>query len=479
MKLPKYLIGISAFLFLLIVNSFSEAKTLTVQDCIEIAKKNNLSFKAQEFNLFIARLNNDLAKSNFKLDSSATLTAPNYNFYRQPQYYPGFPYKFMYEQETTEFKGELSVTQPLPSNGSVSLYSYLKDQDSNYNIYNDEHEITANTGITFRQPLFKINTLKTALTKAEYEYQKALNTFEEQTRKLEYEVKDKFYNVLYAKAQVEIDKENVSNSEYIYKITQEKILAGLLPEIDKLTVSVDLANNISQLMESELNLENQKNELKRYLDIPLSEEIVVQGEITLENDINISLEELEKFAFENRSDLKNLILTKQSMLLDLREVKYRKRITADLVANYGYEGRGNDLTEAFDTYDSNRWGVGITIDIPIFDWGRKDIAIETKELQIQSMNLQIAQMKSNIAYSVRSNYLRLESSRNRLKILEKNKEQARENLKVIQMKFELGMTTLESVNAAQLSLKRAELNELKAKVDFNSSIHQIKIEAGI
>ncbi|MDD3627088.1 MAG: TolC family protein, partial [bacterium] len=309
MKFSKYLFMVILALFLLIPYSRASARSLTVEECISLAQKNNLEFKAQELNLFIAQLNLDFTRANFKLDSSATLTAPNYNFYRQPQFYPGFPYKFLYEQETTEFTGELSITQPLPTNGSVSVYSYLRDQDSNYNIYNDEHEITANTGITVRQPLFQINTLRTALLKAEYEYQKTLNTFEENKRNLEYEVRDKVYNVLYAKAQVEIDAENVKNSEYILHITEEKIQAGILPEIDKLTVSVDLANNRSTLAESELTLENYKNDLKRYLDIPMSEDIDIQGDIFLEKDINYSLEQLEKLALENRSDLQNLLLS--------------------------------------------------------------------------------------------------------------------------------------------------------------------------
>ncbi len=453
--------------------------SLTIEDCIKLAEGNNIQFKQQDLELFIANLNLSLAKSNRRFESSATLTVPDYSFYKQPQFYPGFPYKFIYEQEQTEFKGEVSLTQPLPTNGSVSVYSYFRDQDSNYNIYDDEHEFTSNTGITLRQPLFKVNTLKVAVDKAEIEYQRVQNSYDEVKQNIRYDVKKKFYNVLYSNAQVEIDRENVTNSEYILNITNEKIIAGLLPEIDRLTVEVELANNTSQLFEAEMNMENKKNELKRYLNIPLGEEITVQGEILIEQDFSYSISELEQFALNNRADLKNTKLRRKLLELDLKEARYQKRITADIVANYGYEGRGEDISEAMETFESNRWGIGLTINIPIFDSGRKNKTIQSRELSIKSIDLQIEDLEQALLFSIRTNYIILENARNRLNLLEKNKEQARENLGIIQMKYQLGIATLEQVKAAQLSLQRAELNELKAIVDYNNSINQLKIEVGI
>ncbi len=84
---------------------------------------------------------------------------------------------------------------------------------------------------------------------------------------------------------MEITAEKVKQTEISYETALNKFKAGLIAEVEALQLEVDLATAKNELLNSTNNFDEEKNNFKLLIGIPLSNDFEIQTELIL--DISI------------------------------------------------------------------------------------------------------------------------------------------------------------------------------------------------
>ncbi len=106
----------------------------------------------------------------------------------------------------------------------------------------------------------------------------------------------------------------------------------------------------------------------------------------------------------------------------------------------------------------NLYNFSISVDQPIFVWGKSVKTIEAAKIELETTNFNIKTKENEISYNVAVAYYDYVLSYERLKVLEKAKETQEKNLGIVSDKFDIGTAT--------------KLDLLKAKASLSNLIPQ-------
>ena len=172
-----------------------------------------------------------------------------------------------------------------------------------------------------------------------------------------------------AMAQVEYDmaKENVANTDTLYRTGQERHKIAAISQEDLLTLKLDAVNAKNTLKNAEIALKRAMFSLASYLNFEKSEEIRLRLP-SRPRDLHISVEEALTLARENNPEFLEM---KQSILEAEQEVDRTKKeamFNASVNASIGF----NQVSSRFrDVYKDplQQDIVAISVSIPLVDWG--------------------------------------------------------------------------------------------------------------
>ncbi len=316
-------------------------------------------------------------------------------------------------------------------------------------------------GLQIQQPIFAGGKIVTANQMAKIGEQIARENLELQKQQIIIET-DRAYWLLLAI----IEKEKLAVTalamfDSLQKKVANAVSVGLAHQSDWLKVKVEYNQALYDLQKAQSGKELARMSLCRIIGLPLNSNI-------LPVDTIISIDEAFTKQFEteellNRPELK--ILSEITQMEELKVKMERAKYLPTFGVSAGYSTLGNiDLGPI--TLNSTGFNAMATLSIPLFHWGEgkqkilsAKISHEIKQLEqgkaIQLINLELEQAKSEL----RNAYVKIQSTQTAL-------EQAEENLKLIQNRYELGEEHLTSLLLAQTQWQKAYANHLEAKSEF-------------
>ena len=257
--------------------------------------------------------------------------------------------------------------------------SFYIDSDLGYMRYFGENTYNQFTSVLVGYNAFrwerKIEPLKYEKVKKEFLYN--MESISEQATT---------YFFALAMAQVEYDmaKENVANTDTLYRTGQERHKIAAISQEDLLTLKLDAVNAKNTLKNAEIALKRAMFSLASYLNFEKSEEIRLRLP-SRPRDLHISVEEALTLARENNPEFLEM---KQSILEAEQEVDRTKKeamFNASVNASIGF----NQVSSRFrDVYKDplQQDIVAISVSIPLVDWG-----VRKGKHNIAKSNLSIAQ----------------------------------------------------------------------------------------
>ena len=148
--------------FCITSQSLAQEKTLlTLDDAMGIALEKSYSVKSLKLSLIAAEENLTAAKGRFRTNADMSIDAPSWVERVSRDFYPGeLP---VYDTRgSLRYQTTLSIYQPLPTDGTLSLRSNLYKVDES--IYRTKlqkrdksNEFLTSISLRFQQPLFTIN----------------------------------------------------------------------------------------------------------------------------------------------------------------------------------------------------------------------------------------------------------------------------------------------------------------------------------
>ncbi len=428
-------------------SSVQESRVLTLEESIEVAKRSNLSLQTAEQTLKTAAAQVRSARAGLLPRITAN---GDYTYFKDIQ------------KSVIQAEGGFGFLppggaemQPMPTPSGDNEAETIELE------FGAQHNVQGTLSLT--QPIFAWGRYYYGYQVAKLNYQAVAREVAAAYQQLRLDVSEAFYGVLVTQEFVRVAQQSVALVEKQLGIAETSVEAGAATNFDVLRAKVQLANAQSQLIRAENGVRIAKNGYKTLLNMPLSEDIAVQGtletvgEYPLENG---SLEALIQQALANRPEMSRSQLNELAARKQVDVAKTRRLPDLSFFTNYQIS-QNERLTQM------NRiWSLGLRINIPIFDGFATQAAVQQTESVLKQTELGSAQLTSAVEFEVRSTYLNLLEARTLIEVQRETVAQARESVRIANLQFENGIITTVALTDTQLALAQAEVNRLQAHHDY-------------
>jgi outer membrane protein TolC len=391
--MKKILLTLSIALLLTanFTSNAQELKRLTLGEVVKLAEeqspnaliaKHRFRSSYWQYRTFVAEYRPSLTLSG---------TSPNYsNAYNRV--YNSQRDEWVYVQsENFQTLGSLSLSQNIGlTGGSISLQSdltYEKDLDKDI-----EQFVSVPTSIRLNQPLFRYNELKWQRKTEPLRYEAAKKNFLANIEEVHRMAVMNFFSLALAQINKQISDMNYANADTLYKIAQGRYDLGTISEDELLQMQLRWLNTETNRKQAEMNLRDREIRLRSFLGFndQVRLELVLPDEIP---HLQVDAREVFDLAMANSPE----ILTQQLSVImaesNLARTKSERGLNANIIANYGLQGRQSDFANAY-KYDllNRNQGVRVVFSLPILDWG-----LGKGRYRMASSSLELAQVQADQA----------------------------------------------------------------------------------
>jgi outer membrane protein TolC len=326
------------------------------------------------------------------------------------------------------------------------------------------------TALTLQVPVFNQWQTETRIAQARLGQQQADQQKELVEQQIRFEVIRAYYGVLVAKARKDVADEAVKTAEADVKRIRDMYETGLVVHSDLLAAEVQLAEFHQQQIQAAGDVVVADAALNTVLGLPVTTPQPVEGELAEKLFDVGDQDELVRLALRHRPDYARANLAVDAAEQGVRGAwgQYLPRL--DVFATFGGSGRGWASGSADYT-------VGASLTFSIFDLGRG-----ARIKQARAAESLAAAEQDHLADQIRLEVVRAHqqfgSARERVAVAARSVDQAQEALRIVQDRYQEGLTTITEVLRAETALLRARLNVLAARYDYYVGYANVLLMSG-
>ena len=240
--------------------------------------------------------------------------------------------------------------------------------------------------------------------------------------------------------------------------------AGVATKANQLQVSVKLNEADMMVTKVEDGLTLSRMLLCQLCGLPLDENI----EAADENKDNLEVDETvvqadEQTAYENRPELCQL-----QSAINIAQEKVnivRSDYLPHLALMGGYTVMNPAMYNGFEKKFRGDWSVGVTLSVPVWNWGEGRYKIKAAKAEEQIATLRAEEVREKIGLQVNQEMFRVNEINKQLRLAEKNLEKANENLRVATLGYKEGVINTTDVLAAETAWLQAQSDRIDAEID--------------
>ncbi|WP_018250016.1 TolC family protein [Orenia marismortui] len=422
----------------------SVKEELTLQESIETALDNNLDLQAAEKDL-------DIAQDNLKQASNK----------RKPK----FDLNTTYAQvdETRAGKG-IASEQKLT--GGLKLEQVLFSEDLNANI-----DIK---GDLYKQSKVELKKKKLDLI---------LDTI------------NSYIQTLKVRADMRLQEENIQLIKDNLNIAKTKNEIGVSGPADIYRWESQQSVGLMNLSQAESQLRMVKDNLKRTLNLPLTEDI----ELTEIDQQNLFQELYKEFKIDNSWELENLSekLVKESIqnspevesidyLIKVKEREYQMKKRRYYLPQIGLSAQydtyleewGIDGPSGADAHGEDEWSIGIQASFPLYDGGNKKVELSKVKKEIQQLKTTKKSLVDKLSQNLRNKLTVVNTEYRKNKYAKDAVDTAYKNLELVKDAYSKGLVSVAELLDAQSAVINAKRQEFVTKYNFLNSVAEVQRALG-
>ena len=438
-------------------------EVLTLEKALNTAFEHSPSLIQSKLSLEQRQLN--LKAQDASLKSQFSLDVTPFRYTRNNQY-DNFNSKW-YANETKMSSASFGITQPIKwTDGTISLYNDFSWQDaSNRTSGGNNTSFNHNLSLRISQPLFTYNRTKMQLKELEYALENAKISYALQQLSIEKNVTSQFYDVYQKQKDLNISRDEYNNQKQNYDIIKNKVEAGLLAKEELYQAEVNLANSESTVYSKEISFENAKDNFKLLLGMSLDEDIAILFDNNIPT-VDVNINDAVKYALDQRMEIRQKQITLEQDVFSIIRTKAESEFKGDLSVRVGM-----DALAGKNMYDkpTDNEEIGVTLTIPIFDWGAKKAKVKSSQLAMESDEISLEEQKKEIVIDVRQICRNLPTLIRQIEIKKKSIENAERT-------YEINLEKYRNGNLTGMDLQQFQNQLTTAKQDYTSAIISYKIE---
>ncbi len=456
---------------LLGVPSYGQKRTLALMDAIEIAQ-------AQSYEAMVARMN--LMSQYWSLRSYKAQLLPSVNlsgglmeFDRsmvETRNYENGEIKYV-ENNTLSNSLMLSVNQNVaPLGGTLSLQSYLYrlDQFSYENkIYNSRP-----IRLSYSQPLFAYNKFKWLKKTEPLKYDIAKRKYLESMETVGSSVINLFFNVLSAQSEMRQAQSNLEDRKALYEMAKKRFELGTIKKGELLQLELSVLNAEVDLNKRRITAENELFALSSFLRLPTCMEIELLPPPSMP-DIVLNQPDVIQKAIDNSTHSLQLNLNTVQSEQQVAQAKAERGIKLELHGELGFNKSADSFKGAYTGLQDNEI-VGLTLSLPIFDWGVGKGRVKMAQVDLEATKIRNEQLHDEyiqqILSDVQSFNIQGAQCRNALRA----KDIANERYDITRRYFEAGTVNVTDLNTAWQEAESARSQYLQMLQSYWSVYYSIR-----
>jgi outer membrane protein TolC len=487
-----------------------EERTLSfsLEDCILKAMRNNLSVAVEVLNPELSDISVSMAKEKFMPNLS-------FNYLKRDTNSASYSFLDAADQVSTlynDYSAEISQLIPTGGSFSISLDGYKNDTNRRLQTINPRYGSTLT--FNFIQPLLKDFGFKASrreIIVAQNNSDISENTFKRVLQDTIYNVEQAYWNLVYSIENLKVRRQSLELARDLLERNKRAVEVGSLAPIEILSAQADVATREADIFEAETLVKNNEDLLKTIINLPAEEEAADLVQIipeyrpdykTMELNLEeVNLEEVLLTALKNRPDLKATRIDLKNKEFDLSFTRNQLLPDLSLQASYWSPGITGDqvlynpddpfgppigiipgspseaLTDAVN-FKYKNWTVGLTLNIPLNSIVSR-AAYAQARVNLDQAVLRLKDQEQQIFLEIKTAVRAVQTNFKRAQAYKVARELAEEKLEAEEEKLKVGLSTNYFVLQYQRDLATAQIQELKAIVDYVLSLAFLSKASGV
>ena len=328
--------------------------------------------------------------------------------------------------------------------------------------------------LQFTQPIFTYNRTRMELERVQLDYEASLLRYLLMKLSLEREVAREFYAVYSNQMRLVIAEESLKNNLESHEIIRNKVEGGLLALEELYQAEVNLATSRSDVFNSELSLENSKDQFKVLIGLPIETILMIAAEIQADT-VAVNQEMAITHALENRMELREREIDIENANFNLVQATATNEFAGSITASFGVQSNDELFSQLFET-PTNTPSIGLTLNIPLFDWGERKSEIKAAEASLQSSQLDYKIEENDIEVNIRAVVRSLKNLENQIEIQRKTVENAELTYDINLERYRNGDLTSLDLGLYQSQLSDTKMALTNASIDYKIELLNLKIQ---
>jgi outer membrane protein TolC len=334
-----------------------------------------------------------------------------------------------------------------------------------------------NTEIGFTYQIFSGGRVINDMAAAEFVRQAAEKKLSFTREELVYNISVLYHNIIAQKYVVKsLQFSNDSLKEQVKRI---KIMLDVqkAAKVDLLRTEVKLADVEQKLIQETNNLTVSLQALTTLMGVNNGDGFDTNDAEAIYAQVSTDKNEMLARAFAKRKDYLSAKFLLESQAKKVGSARSGFLPTVTVKGAYGTRW-ADDITDrpassSLEKYPNsndesvNVGAIGFTVDIPLFEGGLTMAKVREETMKLAAAQDRLKKLELQMRLDVETAISLIESAHARVKSSRKAVEQAKESLRVEQMKYDLGKGLLVDTLDAQSALLQSEVNYYRAIADYN------------
>jgi outer membrane protein TolC len=468
----------------------TNVRELSLQDCIQLALKNNLELQIERYNPTLSLYNVKAGYAAY--DPTLSLSGERSHNEAGSRLLSG---GFSIPGSTSDqdaFGGGLSGV--LPWGTTYSLQGNANETKG------ESFGVGTNGGIvafpfgnsvgsasaTLSQPLlrnFWIDATRLNIRVAKNRLKYSEQTLRLQIMQTITALEQAYFELIAARENVVVQQKAVELAQQLVTENRKRVEVGALAPLDEKQAEAQAANTLSALITAKATLSVQENLVKQIIAEKYAEwsevGLVPSGTLTAPVH-NFNLRDSWAKGLSQRPELLQAKLDIERAGIQLKYAKNQLYPELDAYGTYGYNGSGRVISDSlYDIQNTERpfWVAGGRVSIPLSNRSARYSYKSTKATLEQAL-LGIKLTERNVMVQIDDDIKRAQAAFEAVGSTRAAREYAQAALEAEQKKLESGKSTTYTVLQMQRDLTAARGNEIAALAAYNRNLSQLSLDEG-
>jgi outer membrane protein TolC len=429
---------------------------LTLNQAVELACKQSIaSFRNK--NMYLARY---WQFRSYKAERLPNLRLSATPFTYNKSYVFDQSSKQYVSDESLRSLGSLSLNQNVAlTGGEISIVSSLERYE---NFMRDDVSFrSVPYSIAFNQPLNGYNEFRWSAKIEPLAFEIAKRELVQSIEEVTLTTNQYFFSTASSEINLQIAQTNYQNSDTLFRIAKGRFEIGTVTQDELLDFELSFLNAKIDLTKANLALRQSRITLNSFLG--LDETVVVK--CLIPNQIpgfEVNLDKALSLSISNNPDI---LQQQQSLLIARRnvaEARAKSGLSATVNANFGKNRTAKDMPEAYKKPFNDNRGVGVSLSVPILDWGYRHGRIQMAKSNREVTEAEVKQARIDFEQNIFQQVMEFNLQDDQVLIAAKADTIAQMGFDVTKQRFMIDKVDVLKLNSARNSLDAARRNYIDA-----------------